>query len=527
MRGQPFYISPFAGGLNLRDTPNEMESHFSPDALNVVSTPDGVLHKRRGYNAFSGAFAGAGASDVASIFASNTLGAMVAVTFAGRWYSLDVNGNTTDINGAFALQSNNRWTFVEAVASGGQGPIYAMPSDPASTPRFWIGPGNNVGAWTAGSGTLPTAQYMVYFKNRVILCGSAVGTNGCGLKASAVGDPRNWDTTVVGAASAWLTNIDAQDGDSFKGLVALGQNLLAFKSNKTYLIYDLDTGANRLINGNVGCSAPETILNTPYGVFFLATNGSFYKTDGKTFEKVSGVLESDQNIEANLYTGVTRAPAFGMGSTMVATPNFFANTSTPLLSPIAVYYNDRIYVTNQFDEFNGGMTYEYDLKTGAWWQHNIPARKWVTWDTPTNQSKLYAAQRTNAGNPKINNMFVVQAEGAVQDGVTSFTSYHKSIPLAPFYFRRKLVQDYLVRRRFHALRVYTSGVVDLQVAYDDARNAALTTVANYNNFPHDGLIERTKYSLGVHNSIIVGFRQTGFYQFSVTPFTLFTHPRTD
>jgi hypothetical protein len=142
----------------------------------------------------------------------------------------------TDISGAATITSGVNWDFVQAAASGGQGPLYAM--NGTDTPLQWTGSGN-VASWTASSGSVPNGTMCKLHANRVWVAG--VSANPSRLYWSDVGDPRAWPAANV-------VDLDPQDGDVITGIGTIGPYLLVFKKTKTFVIYDDATGANRRLS---------------------------------------------------------------------------------------------------------------------------------------------------------------------------------------------------------------------------------------------------------------------------------------
>jgi len=160
MRGTPFpFASPGGGGVNYLDSLATLQDSEARDVRNVVSTTRGAVKKRTGSTSFC-----------VPPVALNSLYASVLPNFligAGgtSLYSIDAAGVVTTI--AAAQTSGRKWEFVNAPASGGQGPLYAM--NGTDTPRQWTGTGNTA-VWTA-TGALPNGTYMVYTGNRVFVAG--------------------------------------------------------------------------------------------------------------------------------------------------------------------------------------------------------------------------------------------------------------------------------------------------------------------------------------------------------------------
>lgn len=510
MRGTPFYIDP-VGGLNTRDSILSVDMSYTPDTQNVLSYPDGSFRKRNPCIAFSSTFGGAG-TGLASLFASDSIaGAAFMVTNQlTNMYSVDIAGTATDIDGGLNVGNGNIWCMVQAATSGGQGPIYMTTFDSASagiTPKQWTGAGN-IANWTASSGTLFLGEFMVYFKNRIIMGGVTIGTNGAGVIASAVGDPRNWDTTLTGSSSAWLTNIDPNDGMQFRGFGIAGSYLLAFKESKIYVVYDLDTGANRPLSTSLGVRNHRAIVQTPYGLCFVATNGDIYMTDGAKLEKLSAVLDYNPS----------------RGTLRTAGDNLAGN-GTFGTSINAYYYNDHLYVS--MSQGTNRYTLDYDFITKSWWRHTNTFVQAVTF-----QNKPFGAVVTNTtvsnSNPRIDQLYKPGiADGSVQDGGISYTAYIDSIPLAPAWFRRKIIQNFTLRRRYHAIRAFIAGSVNLQSSTN--YGVTYTTKATYSSsvVPPLAPVEQTSYSFGVSNTLSVRWTSSDANNFTILPWSIMTQDRTD
>jgi hypothetical protein len=111
----------------------------------------------------------------------------------------------------------------------------------------------------------------------------AVADPGSTLVFSDIGNPRAWPAANV-------VQFDPNDGDSITGLGTIGPYLLVFKRRKTWVVTDLDTGANRRLSGDTGCAAGRSIVETPLGTFFLTQDKGVYLTNGSSLEPMSDVI---------------------------------------------------------------------------------------------------------------------------------------------------------------------------------------------------------------------------------------------
>lgn len=517
MRGLPGYVGPFTGGLNTRDAVMDLPLENTPDCMNVIAGPDGSFRKRNPHILEQSAnLSPAGANDITSLFWSQKLLNLLAVGGTKFFQMSPPGGAANDFTGGAAISGTRYWSFVDAPVSGGQGPVYMLPNDTGTTvPKYFPGAGN-IADWTASAGTLDRGDFMLYFKNRVIMFGGLVGTNGCGVKASKVGDPRAWDTTVVGSSEAWLTNIDPNDGDGITGMGTVGPYLIVFKRTKTYLIYDLDTGANRTISTSVGCGGKHTVVNTPYGLVFMSDDSHVYVTDGTKISKLSDAV-SPPKASGYFYNKLT------LGQPAVNRDQ--QNTQT---APNAMYFQDRYYLSVADVTTGVKTTWIYDFTTKAWWRTSVGFHRMVVgW--LANGGAIYGALRSvSANTPKIYKMFVPDRSPInntwLDDG-TQFTAYYTTPPLAP----QGKGRNPNVRRRFHALRAWIAGDVDIQTSMDPIglTAPAFTTQQSVNGSDVDYPQLVTVYSLGVANTMSVRFTSTDNNTFEVHPFFLYTQQRTE
>lgn len=517
MRGQPFIIGPFVGGLNTRDSPLELPLSQTPDAYNIFMDRDGTIRKRNPHAIWGPAseFSGAGANNITSLFTSQQLDKSI-VTIGSKVYSHNPTVGT-DIS-AGVIGSGLAWSFVDAPVSGGQGPVYGLPGDlGTTTPRQWTGAGA-IANWTALAGTLTAGDFMLYFKNRIIMFGLLVGTNGCGLKASKVGDPRAWDTTLTGTAEAWLTDIEPTDGQKINAMGVVGNYLVVFKQYKTYIVYDLDTGANRPLNTSLGCNAKRTVANSPYGLFFLASDGHVYVTDGTKIEKISDIIGQPMTTES-----------------LSATPGMlgdsFVDDSTIVGMPCGFYYKDRYYLSTGATS-GTPTTFVYDIPSKTWWRHTMGFSQMAI--DPQGQNWVIGGLRkAGATSPVIWRLFAPgQPLNLYQDGngdpsATTYNAYYMTPPLGPTFYRRKIFEDYMIRRRYHAMRGYVGGTVTVQTTLDPVTPVAPATVASLSSGDVDHPVEQTIYSLGVSNYIQFKFTSTDSNCWCLHPFKIYTQPRTD
>jgi hypothetical protein len=416
MRGTAVRLVDFSGGINTKDAAYLVAKNEARDARNVVTTSRGSVRKRDGNQTFAATFAGTPAN-LFSLFASQAAATVLIATGASKVYSISTGGVATDITGVAVLTANLRWEFVEAPASGGQGPLYGV--NGTDTPKQWTGAGN-IADWTASSGTVPNGKYLLFVGNRILVAGMA--GNPSRVQACAVGDPRNW-STGSGAANGWAVDLDPNDGDAITGLGTIGPFVLVFKRSKTYVIRDTETGANQRLSNTTGCVAHRSISEAPNGTYFLTADKGVYVTNGSWLDKVSEKIDPTV---ANI-VAAQRGNAAG------------------------TFLNDHYYLSVATSGAQNNLTLDYDTISKSWWFHSNAANQFARW-RPGAGIELYAAQAASA---VVDKCYV---PGVTQDNGANFTAYWLSSWITfdqPF--RRK---------RIRGIHVDGTGVLDAYIAKD-------------------------------------------------------------
>jgi hypothetical protein len=354
MRGSPVNFTGFTGGVNLADEPYNLGDGEARDLLNVIATGRGGVRKRDG----------------ASLVASTTdagLHSLGVLELASTSYVVGAGGSSvwsvspSGVVTSLAWPSSDTpWSFVQAAkAAGAQGPLYA--SNGTDVPFQWSGTGA-AAAWT-GTG-IPRAKFMRYKSNRVWAANMPSGYAPSG--GTALDDPRSavvWsDLGNPGSfPGANVLLLSPNDGEEITGMGMLGDYLLVFKRSKTWVIYDLDTGANRVLSESTGCISPRSIAEGKEGVYFLSNAREVVVTNGSTVQTLSDRVKP---LLSQMLSGA-RATARG------------------------AYLNGRYYLT--LDTTQGPRTLDFDTHLGAWFIHDYTPMAWVEW-APAGEPALYASR---------------------------------------------------------------------------------------------------------------------------------------
>ncbi len=389
----------YSGGNNPAAGPYLLAENQCKKSRNVHSTPTGSFRKREGFvNLISNSDLTTRFDSLHSLFAANTASKALIVSGKQAGASNDriakiVGTTVTTLKST--LTQGKRWEWVQATASGGQGPIYGV--NGTSTPQYWDGTAATTSDWTATTGTVPSsAKYLLYFKDRIW----ATGTSNqgrvqySGLSAAAVPgpDPRNWDTDGY-------VDLEPDDGEDITGIGPVGPYVFVAKPRKCYVITDPASAANRKVSDEVGCIAHRSIVETTRGTFFLSEDVGVCVTDGSKVEQVG------EAVLPLIKTAADTNP-----SLMPYCAGAFFQHSYWLSIPYANAYND--------------LLLEYDLETQSWWLHDGSISQWGIQD-PVGTPLLYVAKSDTA---------VVQrafSPGIYQDGGVNYAS--KAYLESPYY----------------------------------------------------------------------------------------------
>lgn len=332
----------WTGGYNSNAGPYDLAPNESPDITNMVPTPRGGWRKRDGYldltNAADlveqpkslGRVTGVGGTTTKLIAGTDTK--LVALQPATAGVSLFTGTN------AF-------WEFVQAPASGGQGPLYAM--NGVDTPQQWDGAAATTTNWTASAGAVPNGRYAKVKQNRLWVAG--VTADPSALFFSELGDPRNWPASNV-------VRFDPGDGESIMGLGTIGPYLIVFKPNKAWIVYDLDRGLNRPLGENVGTRSHRSVVETEQGAFFLDPDKGVMVTNGQSVKPISRNITPD--LRAVKQEFLSRAAgAFWRGHYYLSVPDL---TGVP------------------------ATVFDFSTELDSWWRHDAACWQFVVSDFPGN-----------------------------------------------------------------------------------------------------------------------------------------------
>lgn len=249
-----------------------------------------------------------------------------------------------------------------------------------------------IGGWVgtnyvAATGTVPQGKDIAYTQARLFIGGDAAGANKSQLAWSASGDLTTWPAANV-------VQLDPGDGDTIQGVCALGPYVVVFKNRKTYLVYDLATGANRLVSGTIGCDSPDSYVvkgDTVY--FYCATTGlCTMGTDGN----VKVVSRNIDSMARRITTASSAAYQQRGPSVAAAADSIYICGTLNWASPIAGSQT---------------RTLEFHIPTATWWTHSFQGLL-VTRPDPSSSPALSIGGPSNGAFASISNY----AEGVDSTG---------------------------------------------------------------------------------------------------------------
>ncbi|HXJ92631.1 MAG TPA: hypothetical protein VMT20_07085 [Terriglobia bacterium] len=269
---------------------------------------------------------------------------------------------------------------------------------------------------------VPNGQYMVFFGNRIWMTGIKADPSAVWFselvsigEGGSQADPAQWPTFNV-------VRFDSSDGKEITGIGTVGPYVLLFKEFKTWVIHDVNTGANRRIAQNVGCVAHRSIVESGEGTFFLTADQGVYLTNGST------VKEMSYNIRPTILSinGAQRANAAG------------------------AYYNNHYYLSFATGaETKPNRTIDYDLVLKSWWLHDLTGNAWTRAEPETGKVVLLSLRpETKAGIAKSFVEGIYTDLGAVYTGKEGLCAYFLTNwePFAYYIFRHRVKAPFLKKR---------------------------------------------------------------------------------
>jgi hypothetical protein len=269
---------------------------------------------------------------------------------------------------------------------------------------------------------VPNGQFMVFFGNRIWMTGikedpSAVWFSELASigEGGAQADPSQWPRSNV-------VRFDSSDGHSVTGIGEVGPYLGVFKESKTWIIHDVNSGANRRLSDTIGCVSHRSIVETNSGTFFLTADQGVYLTDGTHLHEMS------YNVRPTILSvnPAQRANAAGW------------------------YFNNHYYLSFATGaESKPNRTLDYDVQLKSWWLHDLTANQWAQWTPTAGKPTLVSLPpKVSGGVAEAFKEGVYTDLGAVYTGKEGLAAYFKTNwePFSYYVFRHRIKAPMLKKR---------------------------------------------------------------------------------
>jgi hypothetical protein len=280
---------------------------------------------------------------------------------------------------------------------------------------------------------VPNGQFMVFAGNRIWMTGISEDPSAVWFselvsigEGGAEGDPSSWPSTNV-------VRFDASDGYPLTGIGTVGPYLVLFKEHKTWIIHDLDTGANRRIADTIGCVSHRSIVETVLGTFFLTADQGIYLTNGSKLEEMSYKVR----------------------------PTILAINQANRSHAAGVYYADHYYLSYPSGASSANnRTLDYDVQLKAWWLHSLAPNDWASFE-PAGEPAPYALiPGVSKGVARAFDPTVYTDLGEPYAGNYGLTAYWFSAwQVFSYYIFRHRVKTPFLKKRIRAIHFDGSGVI--------------------------------------------------------------------
>jgi hypothetical protein len=209
---------------------------------------------------------------------------------------------------------------------------------------------------------VPNGKYMIFAGNRIWMTGIEADPSAVWFselvsigEGGAQADPSSWPTTNV-------VRFDSSDENPINGIGTVGPYLCVFKETKTWIIHDLNTGANRRIADTVGCVSHRSIVETTGGTFFLTTDQGVYLTEGSKLHEMS------YNVR----------------------PTILGINPAQRQNAAGAYFNNHYYLSFAAgSSTSNNRTLDFDAQLKSWWLHDLAGPQWAIQEPTAGKETLF------------------------------------------------------------------------------------------------------------------------------------------
>jgi len=363
----PFSISaPGFYGLNIQDSPVDMNPGFALVANNCVIDKSGRIAARNGWSKKHTTNANLSTSNVTCIGELIQNDGTSTILAAGGGYLFKHSGTTLTTltyggGGVAPTISANNWQFVQL---NGIGIFFQRGYDPLIyDPAVSITTFRRLSEHATYSGTVPTANTALSAYGRIWCADTTTDKNT--VKWSDIITPQIWTGGTSGTLN--LLGIWPSGGDEIVGLAAHNGFLIIFGKKQTLIYSGAEIPGDMKLADTlqVGCIARDSIQNTGEDVIFLSNTGprSLLRT---IQEKSAPMRELSKNVRDNLQDNLGLETMDDIKSAYSATNAFYLLTLP-----------------------TSDKTYCFDMRSIL----DNGAARTTTWDTITPKSYLFTSSR--------------------------------------------------------------------------------------------------------------------------------------
>jgi hypothetical protein len=221
----------------------------------------GRLTKRRGYSVYVSAQTASTPVKGLHEFINTSGTSFLMAAVGNNIYNVSTPSTWTSIFAGALSGTTNFATFGNLVVA----------VNLTMTTQKWTGSGSTGNLL----GTPPSnAKFVKSHRGRLFIANSSAGTSK--VNFSALNNPEDW--TTAGDAGNFLVGYD--DGEQITGMASVGQNLIIFKQNSTWILKNGTPTTFQLtkISASIGCIAPDSIVECEQFALFLSNIGVYAAT---------------------------------------------------------------------------------------------------------------------------------------------------------------------------------------------------------------------------------------------------------
>jgi len=263
----------FSGGLDLVSSLQRVPEGFTPNAMNFRISEYGGLEKILGYEAF--ATADLAMHDLFYFQKADGSSKRLIAASATKWHAIDSAGNETDIRTGMTSTTDTSFVATDDLVYGLDASNDLASWDGSTLTTYAVGVntgpprGTILGIWNSRMYVAPAANPM-----RVVWS-----------------EPGEFTGTGSWPADNFVDLVAPTSSDKIVGGAVLPDALVVFGRSSAFAIYDSATGANRIVDPQLGCASRRSIVVHDGAAFGVSDDGVFRTSGSFSLEIVSRRIE--------------------------------------------------------------------------------------------------------------------------------------------------------------------------------------------------------------------------------------------